>query len=248
MAKNNTLSINVKNSIGFVKKEQQLVSVFNSQFGSGEEYYNILKEGGAINYTFPKEVRGTPHSYVHSPKVPIKPRKPQEKAGIWGKGQKVGYAIFLDGTKSRLRVCDKGDKVGFSIKPSNIRLNAKKAFYSIPEAIIMGAGLNSSNGNKYILIGCASLLAWKTLKDCMTVEISPDQAKVMYALWKEHDKTKKKRIPLEEGFVAVNSRYYQGNMKRSDYEKIIDELVAIGCIELIEGEIILKEGISRKIR
>lgn len=132
---------------------------------------------------------------------------------------------------------------GSSIKPGNIRLNIKKLIDAIPGVIEIVVGVNA---DVPILLVCAALNLWKTLRDVSTVEISKDQAFVIVALWKNCNTERK--IGLEKGYVAVNellAKYGEPEITETKYNKIIDSLIKIECIEMEENIIWLREWISK---
>lgn len=132
---------------------------------------------------------------------------------------------------------------GSSIKPGNIRLNIKKLIDAIPGVIEIVVGVNA---DVPILLVCAALNLWKTLRDVSAVEISKDQAFVIVALWKNCNIERK--LGLEKGYVAVNellAKYGELEITETKYNKIIDSLIKIKCIEMEENIIWLREWISK---
>lgn len=132
---------------------------------------------------------------------------------------------------------------GSSIKPGNIRLNIKKLIDAVPGIIEIVVGVNAEMP---ILLVVAALSLWKTIRDVSTVEITKDQAFVIVALWKNCNTAQK--IELDRGYVAVNEllvRYGELEITEMKYNKIIDSLIKIGCIEMEENIIWLREWISK---
>lgn len=135
-------------------------------------------------------------------------------------------------------------KGGNSIKPGNVTLNMKMLMAMIPS--IVEASFNIASDFPVLKI-CAALNIWKTVKQIFGVEISRDQAFVIVALWKNCDS--RHRILIENGYYATNKLYEKyGEPIITDvkYHLILDSLEKLQCIELDNGEIWLRERVSRK--
>lgn len=135
-------------------------------------------------------------------------------------------------------------KNGNSIKPGNIFLNMKKLIKAIPEAVSIASGMIN---NKPILTVCGALCLWSKLRNVATIKVSKEQAFVIVALWKECDSHHE--ISLYKGFTATNdllSKYGEPEITSLKYNKLIDSLVKIRCIELTAEVIWLREWISKK--
>ena len=132
---------------------------------------------------------------------------------------------------------------GRSIKQGNIRLNFKKLMETIPNMVGMAANIAVDNPVSKV---CAALNLCKALRDVFTVEISKEQAFLIVSLWKKCDS--RHRITIEEGFNAVNvllKEYGEEALNNTKYNYLLDCLENIGCIELEDGVIWLREWISR---
>lgn len=132
---------------------------------------------------------------------------------------------------------------GRSIKAGNIQLNIKKLVDAFPSMIEMAVSMAVDIP---ILKICAGLNLWKSLRNIATVEISKEQAFVLVALWKNCDYNQK--IALEDGLDAANAlcgRYGEPQFTEIKYNQVIDTLVRLGCINLNEGVVWLKEQISK---
>lgn len=134
-------------------------------------------------------------------------------------------------------------KDGSSIKPGNILLNIRKLIEAIPEVISIGTGMVCDN---HIVTVCGALSLWLKLRDIATINISKEQAFVIVALWRNCNPNHK--ISLDDGFIATNNlfdQYGEPEISSLKYNIIIDSLVKIGCIELTEEIIWLREWISK---
>lgn len=135
-------------------------------------------------------------------------------------------------------------KEGSSIKPGNIMLNIRKLVEAIPEVISIGSAMACDN-LVFTISGAFSL--WLKLKDIATFSISKEQAFVIVALWKKCNDNHK--ITLDDGFIATNNlleQYGEPVITSIKYNKIIDSLAKVKCIEIIEDTIWLREWISQK--
>lgn len=133
---------------------------------------------------------------------------------------------------------------GSSIKPGNIRLNIKKLIDAVPDILELAIGVTTDIP---ILQVCAALNLWKTLRNVSTVQITKDQAFVIVALWENCNAEHK--IELDKGYDAVNillTKYGEEKITEIKYNKIIDSLIRIDCIELEENVIWLREWISKQ--
>ena len=137
----------------------------------------------------------------------------------------------------------KNYKSGQSIKPGNIKLNIKKLINTLPAIVETSVGILYDIP---ILQVCAELTLWKTLCNIFTVEITREQAIVLVALWKNCDVSH--YINLSNGFDAVNTLYQKLDdctMNQTIYNRIIDQLINLECIEVINEKIWLREWISQ---
>ena len=135
-------------------------------------------------------------------------------------------------------------KAGRSMKPGNIRLNFRKLISAIPDIIQIGYGIVE---DVPILKICGALGLWKILRDIVTVDITKEQAFVMIALWNRCDHNH--RISLELGMAATNElrrRCDEPELSEHEYNKVIDDLIRLECVEVTAGVIWLREWISKK--
>lgn len=134
-----------------------------------------------------------------------------------------------------------GYEKGRSIKPGNIKLNMRKLVESIPA---MTALIASIAWDINLLKVCSALTLWKSLRDVSTVDITRDQAIIMVALWQHCNDDH--RIKTEKGFEVANSFYASigdTTISTKKYHTILDQLVRLGCIEIDDDIIWLREWI-----
>lgn len=178
--------------------------------------YDEFKKSGFIEITPPKGKK---------PKIKF----PEMKPG-------VQYMITIDNLESY--------HSGHSIKPGNIKLNLKKLIAGIPSIIELTISIATDIP---ILKICTALNVWKSVLDICTVPISKEQAFVIVALWKNCNS--QNVIEAEQGYIAVNTllkKYGESEITEIKYNKLLDSLEAIQCIELREESVFLKESINKK--
>jgi hypothetical protein len=138
----------------------------------------------------------------------------------------------------------KNYKSGQSIKAGNIMLNIKKLISTFPNVIAASVSISYDIP---ILKICAALAILKELCDIFTVDITREQAIVLVALWKNCDNAQ--HISLSDGFIAVNTLYQSLDdcvMNQTTYNRIIDQLISLQCIEVTDERIWLREYINIK--
>ncbi len=129
-----------------------------------------------------------------------------------------------------------------SFKPGNIRLNWRKLLEKIPELVLTGAGVAAQPW----LIFFAGLYLWNVVWSLAKIEIRPEQAMTMFALWK--DGRPSRRFPEAEALDIVNAFRVKNEhtaFTTSQFAYVVNELVALDCIELTNGEIWLREWVQK---
>lgn len=150
-----------------------------------------------------------------------------------------------DDVSSRtITISSKGIGEGLSVKPKNIFLNYKKLIRLTPSIALTLYGIN---GPAWI-IALAMLHIWNVFQEEATITISQNHAIALYTISQnlnEHNLISEKEslllanLQLEKyGFPQWSSNYFS---------TIIDELCQIKCIELIEGNIALREKVQLQI-
>ena len=134
-----------------------------------------------------------------------------------------------------------GDEGGTSRKPGNIFLNWRKLMDIVPDAAIATAGAIASPAWMLPLIG---LYVWNKLWRGSEEELTDIEASTIYALWKNKDGRNK--ISEEDGFTGTNAARAQcglSELSRHRYNKAINRLLAMECIEIDNGIIWLREWV-----
>lgn len=132
-----------------------------------------------------------------------------------------------------------------SIKPGNIILNWRQLLGSIPAVGLTIAGV----GTSWILVVLAALDVWQKLYSSAKVKLEKEQAVAIRQMWDHHDGTQ--HISEEKALQVTNEALASFGFAELDREKfagVIDDLVRIGCVEITEGRIWLREWIRRPWR
>lgn len=82
------------------------------------------------------------------------------------------------------------------------------------------------------------------LRKVATVDIEEKDAFVLYSLWLHRNE--RKRIPEDEAFLKTESLATQHglpSLTRERFDQAINRLLSLGCIELDDGDIWLREWI-----
>lgn len=130
---------------------------------------------------------------------------------------------------------------GISIKPGNIRLNWRKLFAKAPELVLTGAGVTQP-----WLIPFAALYAWNLVWSLSKIEITPAQAMTMHALWNAREGPRRFSEPDARSIVnAFRHACGEPSQSEAEFAKVVDDLVALSCIELEDGIIWLREWVKK---
>jgi hypothetical protein len=130
---------------------------------------------------------------------------------------------------------------GITFKPGNIRLNWRKLFEKAPELVLTGAGVT-----QVWLVPFAALYLWNLVWSLAKIEITPAQAMTMHALWNAGERAKP--FAESEALKIVNAFCQtcgSAPLSASDFAKVVNDLVALDCIELTEGTIWLREWVKK---
>ena len=132
-------------------------------------------------------------------------------------------------------------KGGLTIKPGNIRLNWRKLFAKVPELVLTGAGVT-----QLWLASFAALYLWNLVWSLSKIEITPAQAMTMHALW---NAGRKSRLFAEAEALEIVNAYRQTcgtpALSAAEFSAVVDDLVALECIELTDGTLWLCEWVKK---
>lgn len=133
---------------------------------------------------------------------------------------------------------------GVSRKPGNIVLNWRKLFDVGPDALVAGSAIES---NTPFVRGLIGLYVWNKVWRGAEEVLSDAEASVIESLWLDHGRNR--RVTSDDAFTAVNgARRVAGltELARGDFERTIDRLIAMHCVEVENDEIWLREWVRRK--
>ena len=147
-------------------------------------------------------------------------------------------------TIERITLDREGRGGGTSRKPGNIVLNWRKLFRTVPSIALAGAGAASLPW----LFPLAALHIWCEVRAQSEVELSPQHAITMKAMWENHDG--RRRISEADALQATNRQLLEfefNSLNKRNFAELVDDLVRIGCIKLDEGSIWLREWTRRRL-
>lgn len=139
-------------------------------------------------------------------------------------------------------VSNGGRRGGVSIKPGNIVLNWSKLVGALPGIALTGAGAASNPW----LACLGALVIWKDLYSTSKVELGKEHAIAIVTMWKNHDG--RRRISEMSALNLTNNALAEADLNElsdTSFAQLVDDLSQIGCIELSDGEIWLREWIRR---
>jgi hypothetical protein len=127
---------------------------------------------------------------------------------------------------------------GESRKPGNIILNWHKLIEFVPDATLAAAAAKDMTW----LIPFAALYIWLKLWRAAKEDLTDVEATVIFAFWKYKDATNK--IPLDAGFEKTKTARAELKLpaiSRETYEKAVNRLLDLDCIDLKDGSVRLRE-------
>ena len=120
-------------------------------------------------------------------------------------------------------------------------MNWRKLLDFVPDATIAGVGANQAPTWVHWLV---ALYIWRKLLKHATEELTPIEATVLYALWK--NRNGKNRLADDDGFASANELrdlLALAPLSRDEYTEAVDRLVRLRCLKLEHGIIELRESI-----
>jgi hypothetical protein len=130
---------------------------------------------------------------------------------------------------------------GRSRKPGNIWLNWRKLMDVIPDITIAAVG--GATAPKW-LIPFLALYVWNKLWSSSTEEFGEVEATVIYALWKHRNG--ESRISEDDGYASANALREKIGLPllvRKDFDRAVNRLLGMKCIEIDKGVIWLREWV-----
>ena len=134
-----------------------------------------------------------------------------------------------------------------SRKTGNVVLNWRKLLDIVPDVSLAGLGAATLPVAPQVAVALAGLYIWNKVWRGAIEELSDVEAVTILALW-EH-KNGRNKISEQEGFAKTNEvrgRYALPPLTSNQYTFAVNRLVSLGCIELVDGIIWLREWVRKK--
>ncbi|EIY3427312.1 hypothetical protein MMS71_004510 [Salmonella enterica subsp. enterica serovar Derby] len=128
-----------------------------------------------------------------------------------------------------------------SRKLGNFVLNWRKLFNDLPDLVLTAAGVAAEPK----LVFFAALSIWNKIWCHSSIELTPEHATVLYALWQGRDEYNK--IKRDDAFAKSGIQFnFYGMQELVDisFDDIIDDLIKMRCIEVNDNIIWLREWVS----
>tara|TARA_Y100001947_G_C10292299_1_gene283425 strand:- start:97 stop:696 length:600 start_codon:yes stop_codon:yes gene_type:complete len=156
---------------------------------------------------------------------------------------KVQKTPRIPNTTELIILSSGGLRGGTSVKPGNITLNWKNLFSALPGMVLTGVSVAAHPW----LIVLGALVICIDLNAKAKVKLDPHHAIAMLAMWENHNG--RRQISESTARQLTNKalvKFDMNELSERTFAKVVEELCEIKCIELIEGEILLRETISKK--
>ncbi|EIX5114563.1 hypothetical protein ABG174_004787, partial [Salmonella enterica subsp. enterica serovar Derby] len=140
-----------------------------------------------------------------------------------------------------ITVNSSGRRGGKSRKLGNFVLNWRKLFNDLPDLVLTAAGVAAEPK----LVFFAALSIWNKIWCHSSIELTPEHATVLYALWQGRDEYNK--IKRDDAFAKSGIQFnFYGMQELVDisFDDIIDDLIKMRCIEVNDNIIWLREWVS----
>ncbi|MBZ0218058.1 MAG: hypothetical protein K8F25_15990, partial [Fimbriimonadaceae bacterium] len=148
----------------------------------------------------------------------------------------------VDRTMDWVTIRDRGRRGGQVVRPGNILLNWSKLFRALASMVLTGAGAAANPW--FVVLG--GLVIWNDLYGMAKIDLDPEHAVAFQAMWQNHDG--QQRISEDKAWKLTNGALKELDLNRlnkANFAMIVDELSRIGCVEIKDGEIWLRQWIRR---
>lgn len=134
-----------------------------------------------------------------------------------------------------------------SRKPGNILLNWRKLIEIIPDVSLAGLGASTLPVAPQVVMVLSALYIWNKVWRGAVEDLSDIEAVAILALWENRDE--RNRISEQMGYVRTNEvrfRYALPALTDRQFASAVNRLVELGCVELCDGVIWMREWVQKK--
>lgn len=131
--------------------------------------------------------------------------------------------------------------ISYTRKPGNILLNWKLLLQQVPDLGLTAHSLKEQNP---LMIVFAGLKIAQIIISAARIELQQRHAFTLYMMW--HHRNPRNEISEEHAFELINKQLAnnaESPMAEAEFTTLIDDLIALRCIELVDGTIWLKEWV-----
>ena len=139
-----------------------------------------------------------------------------------------------------ITVNSSGRRGGKSRKLGNFVLNWRRLFNDLPDLVLTAAGVAAEPK----LVFFAALSIWNKIWCHSTIELTPEHATVLYALWQGRDESNKIKRDDALAKSGIKFNFYgMQELVAMSFDDIINDLIKMRCIEVNDNIIWLRERV-----
>lgn len=139
-----------------------------------------------------------------------------------------------------ITVNSSGRRGGKSRKLGNFVLNWRGLFNDLPDLVLTAAGVAAEPK----LVFFAVLSIWNKIWCHSTIELTPEHATVLYALWQRRDESNKIKRDDALAKSGIKFNFYgMQELVAMSFDDIINDLIKMRCIEVNDNIIWLRERV-----
>ncbi|MCU8818496.1 MULTISPECIES: hypothetical protein [Klebsiella pneumoniae complex] len=142
-----------------------------------------------------------------------------------------------------ITVNSSGRRGGKSRKLGNFVLNWRRLFNDLPDLVLTAAGVAAEPK----LVFFEALSIWNKIWCHSTIELTPEHATVLYALWQGRDESNKIKRDDALAKSGIKFNFYgMQELEAMSFDDIINDLIKMRCIEVNDNIIWLRERVRGK--
>lgn len=139
-----------------------------------------------------------------------------------------------------ITVNSSGRRGGKSRKLGNFVLNWRRLFNDLPDLVLTAAGVAAEPK----LVFFAALSIWNKIWCHSTIELTPEHATVLYALWQGRDESNKIKRDDALAKSGIKFNFYgMQELVAMSFDDIINDLIKMRCIEVNDNITWLRERV-----